>query len=141
MAGRRPADARHRERGQDDDGDADRQVDVEGPPPRQVIGEQAAEQRPEHRRDTEHRAERALVLAAFAQRDDVGDDRRRGHHQQAGGEALHRPPRDQPRHPLASPQKADAITNVPAASWKTRLRPNWSPNLPASTVAIVSASR
>ena len=30
---------------------------------------------------------------------------------------------------------------MPADSWKMSLRPNRSPNLPASTVAIVSASR
>ncbi len=43
--------------------------------------------------------------------------------------------------PGASPHIAEAPTNRPAASWKTRLRPNWSPNFPASTVAIVFASR
>ena len=41
----------------------------------------------------------------------------------------------------ASPHSAEATTNIAAASWNTRLRPNWSPNLPASTVATVSASR
>ena len=41
----------------------------------------------------------------------------------------------------AKPQAAEAMTNVPAETWKTSLRPKRSPNLPASTVAIVSASR
>ncbi len=43
--------------------------------------------------------------------------------------------------PVASPQNADATTNRAADHWKMRLRPNWSPNFPARTVAIVSASR
>ena len=42
---------------------------------------------------------------------------------------------------VAAPHSADATTNIPAATWKTLLRPNRSPNLPARTVAIVSASR
>ena len=41
----------------------------------------------------------------------------------------------------AKPHIADATTNVPADSWKMSLRPKRSPNLPASTVAMVSASR
>jgi hypothetical protein len=41
----------------------------------------------------------------------------------------------------ANPQNADAPTNRPAETWKTSLRLNRSPNLPASTVATVSASR
>lgn len=40
-----------------------------------------------------------------------------------------------------SPQAAEAITKLPAETWNTSLRPNRSPNFPASTVAIVSASR
>ena len=36
---------------------------------------------------------------------------------------------------------AEPTTKMPAPTWKTSLRPNRSPNLPASTVAIVSASR
>src|SRR6478735_7243379 len=36
---------------------------------------------------------------------------------------------------------SEAATNSPALSWKLSLRPNRSPNLPASTVAIVSVSR
>ena len=41
----------------------------------------------------------------------------------------------------ANPQNADAPTNRPAETWKTSLRLNRSPNLPASTVDTVSASR
>ena len=53
--------------------DADRQVDVEDPAPREVVDEEAAEQRPDHGRDAEDRAEEALVAAALARRDDVAD--------------------------------------------------------------------
>ena len=35
----------------------------------------------------------------------------------------------------------DAPTKMPAPIWKTSLRPNRSPNLPARTVAIVSVIR
>ena len=60
----------------------------------------------------------------------------------AGAEALERPASRSARSCCApAPHSADARTKVPAATWKTRLRPNRSPNLPASTVAIVSASR
>ena len=39
-----------------------------------------------------------------------------------------------------SPQKNEPMMNTATASWNTRLRPNRSPNLPASTVDTVSAS-
>ena len=74
-----------------DDGerdDADGQVDVEDPAPAEVLGEEAAEQRPEHAGRAEDRAEQALVLAALARRDEVADDRHRQHHQPAAAEAL-----------------------------------------------------
>jgi hypothetical protein len=48
-------------------------MDVERPAPRQVIGEQLAHQLAEHGGDTENGTQGALVLAALAQRDDVGD--------------------------------------------------------------------
>jgi hypothetical protein len=40
-----------------------------------------------------------------------------------------------------SPQAAEASTKLAADTWNTSLRPNRSPNFPASTVANVSASR
>ena len=41
-----------------DEGDEpERQVDVEDPAPGEVVDEEAAEQRPDHGRDAEHRAE------------------------------------------------------------------------------------
>src|SRR5882757_10863308 len=41
----------------------------------------------------------------------------------------------------AKPQKNEPITNTAQLTWNTSLRPNRSPNLPASTVAMVSVSR
>ena len=41
----------------------------------------------------------------------------------------------------ASPQKNEATMKIATQTWKTSLRPNRSPSLPASAVAIVSASR
>ena len=54
---------------------AQRQVDVEDPAPREVVDEEAAEQRPDHGRDAEDGAEEPLVLAALARRHDVADHR------------------------------------------------------------------
>ena len=113
-----------------DDHDGDRHVDVERPPPGQVVGEQSAEQRPEHRGHAEHRAERALVLAAFPQRDDLADQRRRGDHQTAGADALHGPaatsidmfvgqaaderPHDEDQHAeLENPLAAEQVSEFP----------------------------
>ena len=48
-----------------EDDDRDRHVDPERPPPGQVVGEVAAEQRADHRGDAEHRAQRALIAAAI----------------------------------------------------------------------------
>ena len=42
---------------------------------------------------------------------------------------------------FANPQAAEASTKIAADPWKITLRPNRSPNFPASTVAMVSASR
>src|SRR5580704_1218445 len=53
----------------------DWQVDVEHPPPGQVVHEEPAEQRTDHARDPKDGTERALVPAPLARRDDVADDR------------------------------------------------------------------
>ena len=65
-----------------------------------MVDEEAAEQRPDHGRDAEDGAEVALVLAAFARRDDVADNRERDHHQSAGAEPLQGAEADQLRHRL-----------------------------------------
>jgi hypothetical protein len=78
--------------------DADRQVDVEHPPPRQVVHEEPANQRPEHAGHPERGAEDALVAAAFAGRHDVPDDGLRADDQPAAAEPLNRAERDQLDH-------------------------------------------
>ena len=90
---------------QRDDHQRDRHVDVEDPLPRQVVGEEATEQRPEDRRSTENRADRALVLAPVTQRDDVGDHRGRGDGQTAAADALQCARPDQPGHRLRQPRQ------------------------------------
>ncbi len=74
-----------------------------------MVDEEAAEQRADDGRDAEDRAEVALVLAAFAGRDDVADDRERDHHQAAGAEPLQGAEGDQLRHRLreAAEHRAD----------------------------------
>ena len=71
--------------------DAQRHVDVEDPAPRQVLGEEAAQQRPGDAGQAPHTGEVARVATTFARRDDVADDRERQRHQAAGAEPLHGP--------------------------------------------------
>ena len=86
----------------------DRQVDVEDPAPGEVVDEEAAEQRPDHRRDSEDRAEEALVLAAVAGRDHVADHGDRDDDQPPGAETLDRAERDQLGHSLREPAERGA---------------------------------
>lgn len=92
-------DAQHAARDEQRD-DADRDVDVEHPPPRQVIGEETADQRADHARQRERARQVAGVAAAFAWRDDVTDDRERQRHQPATTDALQEPEPDQLPHRL-----------------------------------------
>ena len=89
--------------------DPHRQVDVEDPAPAEVVDEEPAEQRADDRREPEHGAEVALVLAALARRDDVADDGQRDHDQPAGAEPLHGAKADQLPHALreAAERRAD----------------------------------
>ena len=66
----------------------DRDVDVEDPPPRELLDEDASEQWADHARYAEHRAEVALVAAPISRRDDVPDDRLGADHQPATAETL-----------------------------------------------------
>ncbi|SKT41904.1 Uncharacterised protein [Mycobacteroides abscessus subsp. abscessus] len=63
-----------------------------------MIGEQPAEQRADHRGHPEHRAENALISAAFAHRDALPDQGRRRHHQATGTEPLNGARTHQHRH-------------------------------------------
>ena len=87
-------DAQHHG-GHDQGGDAQRQVDVEDPPPAQLIGEETAEQRTAHAGQREHRPEVALVAAPLAGGDEVTDDRHGEHHQPAPAKPLQSPEGDQ----------------------------------------------
>ena len=88
---------------QHDDRDGD--VDPERPPPGEVVGEEAAQQRADHGGDAEHGTERALVATAVAQRDDFADDGHGRHHDRAAADALQRPRRDQHGHRTAQTAK------------------------------------
>ena len=83
--------------------DADGHVHVEDPAPREVVDEEAAEQRSGHRRDREDGADQAHVAAALARRDDVRDDRLRADHEAAGPDPLQRAEADQLGHRLREP--------------------------------------
>ena len=87
--------ARHHKRG-----DPDRDVDVEHPPPRQMIDEEPTDQRAADARDREHRARVPLIAAALPRRDDVTDDRQRHRHQPPRPEALDGSEADQLAHVL-----------------------------------------
>jgi len=77
---------------------AERQVDPEDHAPVQMLGEHAAEHRACDRGGRKHRAEIALVAAAFARRDGVADDGLRQRDQSAAADALKGARRDQRRH-------------------------------------------
>ena len=102
------ADGRQRDGEDAERRDPERQVDVEDRAPRDVRGEEAADQRPGDARDAEDRAEQPRVLAALARRHDVADRRLGADHQPAAAEALDRPERDQLRHPLRQPAQRRA---------------------------------
>ena len=112
-----------REPGDDERGDADRDVDPEAPAPVGVVGEQAAEQRADDGRDAEQRTHRAHVLAALLGGHDVGDDRLRQDHQTAAAEALHAAPEHELAERLGEPgtgrgerEQADRDEERPAAA-------------------------
>ena len=67
---------------------ADRDVDVEDPPPRELLDKDSSEQWPDDAGHTEHRAEDALVAPPLSRRDDVPDDRLGADHQPAAAESL-----------------------------------------------------
>ena len=89
------AHARQRRRQHAEREHADRDVDVEDPPPGERAGEEPAEQRADHTRQAEHSAEQALVTAALARGDDITDRRHRADHEAAAAEPLDRPEHDE----------------------------------------------
>ena len=121
--GKRPANDRQRE-------EAERQIDVEDPAPTQVLDKKPADQRANHGREPEDPAEDALVAAALARREEVADDRHRGHDQAAAAEALHRAENDSSTIERLRPHSAEPARNSRIADCSTILRPNRSPSLP-----------
>ncbi len=74
-------DQRHREQ-------ADRTVDQKAPVPGDIVGQPAAERRPDHRRDHHGDAEQREGLAALFRREGSRQDRLRDRHHAAAAEAL-----------------------------------------------------
>ena len=105
------ASDRHLEHGGDDEegGDAEREVDVEDPAPREALDEEAAEQGAGDAGDGEDPAEEAGVSAALAWRDDIGNDGHDEDHEPAAAEALDGAGDDEPIHRLrgAGKDRAD----------------------------------
>ncbi len=83
--------------GQRPDGD----VDVEDPPPAQIVDEHPADQRTDDRGHPEHGHEEAHVTAALPRGDHVAHDGLGPDHQAASAEALHGPEGDQLDHGVA----------------------------------------
>ncbi len=75
-----------------------RQVDPEDQRPVQLLGEHAAEHRPEHAGGHEHRGDQALVAGTLLGRDDVGDDGLGQRDQAAAADALQAAGEDQGQH-------------------------------------------
>ena len=88
--------------------DAYRHVDVEDPAPAPVIGDRAAQHRPEDRGEAEDGDEESLPLAALGRREDVADDRLRDRHQGTGAKTLQGAVGDQLGHVLAGARKRRA---------------------------------
>ena len=70
-------------------GDADREVHVEHPAPRELLGEEATDERADDRRDREHAGHHRGDPWSLLERVEVGDDRLRDGEQTAGADALH----------------------------------------------------
>ena len=75
---------------------------------RRGVGERAAEQRAGDGGGRPHRADVALVAAALARREEVGDRRLAERDQPARADALQRAERDQLRHGLREPAQRGA---------------------------------
>jgi hypothetical protein len=79
---------------------AGRQIDEKNPAPAQLIDEKAADQRADDGRDAEHRAEKTLVTAALARRNEVADHGDGNDDEAAAAYAFERAKGDQLHHVL-----------------------------------------
>ena len=95
--------------------DADGQADEEEQAPAPVVGDEAADERPEDRGEAEHATHEALVLAPLPRRNDVADDRLRQGHEGPHPDALHCPGGDEPPEVLrqAGQDRADHEDDEP----------------------------
>jgi hypothetical protein len=100
---------------------ADGHVHVEDPAPREVVHEEAAEQRARDRGDGEDATDQPHVATAIAGRDDVCDDRLRADHQPAGAHTLEEAERDQLVHRLAQSREHRADEEDQDRSLEDRL--------------------
>ena len=104
--GVRPLDRRQQPPEDEQRDQPDRHVDEEDPVPAERVGDEPAERRPDERREPEHGAEQAEVLAALGRRVEVGDDGQRDREDRAAAEALQAAEQDELLHRLAQPGTA-----------------------------------
>ena len=101
----------------------DRDVDVEDPVPADVLGQEAADERADHERDAEHRAEEALVLAALGRGEQVADDREGDREERACADALDASEQDQLAMFWLRPDSAEPIRKIMMPIMNIGLRP------------------
>ena len=124
----------HVQRGEQDRGEADRDVDEEHRPPAAGVDQRPADHGPERHAQPEHRApqsDRHRPLAGVLER--VADDRHRDRVEHRPAYRLHDTSRDQePRASVPRPHSSDPSENTTSPTWKTRRRPIRSAVDPAS---------
>lgn len=126
----------------DDQGEhPDGEVDVEHPPPRQMVHEEPADQRADHAGAGEHGAGAVLVAAPLPRRDEFADDGQRHRHQPARAESLHGAEGDQLAHGLGQPRHHRPGQEDDDGCWTMILRPYGSLILPYGGVDAVEVSR
>ena len=112
------------------------------PAPADRVGEQAADQRRQHRRDAadgEHQRER---LGGRAAGDQVGDDRPADDHAAGAGEALHQPGRRRaPAGSARARRRTPATTQTAALTTSGRRRPSRSDSGPITSWPKASPTR
>ncbi len=108
MSERTPLRARQARQDQAERHRPDRQVDIENPAPRQRVGDHSAEHRPRDAAQREDAGDQALVAAALARRDKIGNRRLRQHHQPAGAKPLQPAEQNQPGHRAGEPAQRRA---------------------------------
>jgi hypothetical protein len=100
--------------------DADRDVDLEDPPPAEVVGDEATRGGADDRAEAEHAAEQALDAAAILGREEVANDCEDGGEQHAAEDALDASEHDQLRHVLRQPahhRRGDEADHAREQEW------------------------